>query len=124
VATWWVGVFFSVPLILAARAGAHPTLRASELLPSIGALLGFMAASAVLFGFTGYALARKGILATEWLTFADSPSMRWRFMADWWAHTASCGAAFVGGTVLCVMTYRRGLRRGQCIMKERPASED
>jgi len=30
VATWWVGAFFSVPLILAARAGARPTLQALE----------------------------------------------------------------------------------------------
>jgi hypothetical protein len=43
VATWWVGVFFAVPMILAARAGSRPALRASELLPSIASLLGFMA---------------------------------------------------------------------------------
>src|SRR5580704_5604682 len=58
VATWWVGAFFSVPMIFAARAGSLPTLRASELLPSIAFLLAFMAASAVLFGITGYILAR------------------------------------------------------------------
>ncbi|SRR6266550_6388902 len=71
VATWWVGVFFAVPMILAARAGSRPTLRASELLPSIESLLAFMAASAVLFGLTGYVLARKGVLATDWLSFAS-----------------------------------------------------
>ena len=49
VATWWVGVFFAVPMILAARAGSRPTLRASELLPPIAWLLACMAASAVLF---------------------------------------------------------------------------
>src|SRR6266550_9626885 len=62
VATWWVGVFFATPMILAARAGRRPALRASELLPSIASLLAFMAASAVLFGITGYVLARKGLL--------------------------------------------------------------
>lgn len=110
VATWWVGVFFAVPLILAARAGSHPVLRASELLPFIAMLLAVMAASAVLFGLTGYVLARMGVLATDWLTFTASPATRYRFMADWWAHTASYGAAFVGGIVLCVVTYRRRLR--------------
>jgi hypothetical protein len=113
IATWWVGAFFAIPMILAARAGTRPTLRASELLPPIAWLLAFMAVCAVLFGITGYVLARKGILATDWLTFSDSPSMRYRFMADWWAHTASYAAAFIGGTVLCVMTHRRRLRRGQ-----------
>jgi hypothetical protein len=110
VATWWVGVFFAVPMILAARAGSRPALRASELLTPISSLLAVMAASAVLFGIAGYVLARKGVLDTDWLTFSASPAMRYRFMADWWAHTASYAAAFVGGVVLCVMTYRRRLR--------------
>src|SRR5215831_1078639 len=52
-ATWWVGVFFAVPMILAARAGSKPALRAADLLPSIVCLLVVMAASAVLFGLTG-----------------------------------------------------------------------
>lgn len=112
-ATWWVGVFFAVPMIWAARAGSKPALRASELLPSIASLLVVMAASAVLFGMTGYVLARSGVLDTDWLTFTASPAMRYRFMADWWAHTASYGTAFVGGVVLCVMTYRRRLRLRQ-----------
>src|SRR5215831_9649129 len=86
-ATWWVGVFFAVPMILAARAGSRPALRAADLLPSI---------ACVLFGLTGYVLARNGVLATDWLTFTASPALRFRFMADWWAHTASYGTAFVG----------------------------
>jgi len=110
-ATWWVGVFFAVPMILAARAGAKPALRASELLRPIASLLAVMAASALLFGVIGYVLARNGVLATDWLTFTASRALRYRFMADWWAHTASYGTAFVGGVVLCVMTYRRRLRQ-------------
>lgn len=110
VATWWVGAFFAVPMIFAARAGRHRSLRASELIPSIASLLAFMALSAVVFGVTGYVLARKGVLATDWLTFSPDPAMRYRFMADWWAHSASYASAFLGGTVLCVMTYRRRLR--------------
>jgi hypothetical protein len=110
VATWWVGAFFAVPMILAARAGSRPALRALELLPSITTLLAFMAASAVMFGITGYVLARRGVLDTDWLTFSASPAMRYRFMADWWAHSASYAAAFVGGVVLCVVTYRRRSR--------------
>src|ERR1700745_506636 len=60
VATWWVGAFFAVPMILAARAGRRPVLPALELLPSIAILLAFMAAIAMLSGITGYALARSG----------------------------------------------------------------
>jgi hypothetical protein len=66
-----------------------------------------MAANAVLFGIIGYVLAKNGVVATDWLTFTDSPSQRYRFVADWWAHSASYGTAFVGGLVICVMTYRR-----------------
>ena len=69
VATWWVGAFFSVPLILAARAGARPTLRAAELLPSIAWLLASMGVCATLSGITGYVLARRGVLVTDWLSF-------------------------------------------------------
>ena|ERR1700730_2061446 len=112
VATWWVGTFFAVPMILAARAGRRPPLRASELVPSIAFLLAFMAAIAVLSGITGYVLARNGVLDTNRLTFSPLPATRYRFMADWWAHTASYGAAFVGGVVLCAVTYRRRLRPG------------
>jgi hypothetical protein len=107
IATWWGGVFFSVPLILSARAGARPTLRALELLPSIAWLLVSMGACALLSGITGYTLARRGVLATNWLSFTDSPAVRYRFMADWWAHSASYAAAFVGGIVLRALTYRK-----------------
>ena len=76
-------MFFAVPMILAARAGSRPVLRASELLPSIASLLAVMATSAAFFGITGYVLAQKGVLATDWLTFSASPGVRYRFMADW-----------------------------------------
>ncbi len=110
VATWWVGAFFSIPLIFAARAGSHPAVRASQLVRPVVLLLVFMAGCAVLFGVAGYALARTGVLATDWLTFSSSPDIRYRFMADWWAHTASYASAIAGGTWLCVMTYRRRLQ--------------
>jgi hypothetical protein len=111
VATWWVGVFFAVPMILAARAGRRRPLAASELLPSIAILLAFMAAIAMFSGITGYVLARRGVLDTEWLSVVfPLQTMRYRFIADWWAHTASYAAAFVGSIVLCAVTYRKRLR--------------
>ena len=109
-ATWRVGALFSVPLIVTARVGPRPALRAFELIPSIAFLLAFMAVSAVLFGVAGYVLARTGVLATDVLTFSPSRTIRYRFMAVWWAHSASYASAFIGGAVLCVMTYRRRFR--------------
>ena len=115
VATWWVGAVFAVPVILAARAGRCPPLPASQLLSSIMFLLAFMAAIAVLSGMTGYVLARKGVLDTEWLTIVfPMQAMRYRFMADLWAHTASYGSAFIGGIAVCVVTYRRRFELEDC----------
>lgn len=106
-ATWWVGVFLSIPMILAARAGPLPVIRASELRRPIALLLVFMAVCATLFGLTGYVLSRAGVLATDWLTFSSSPSSRYRFMAAWWAHSASYASGLIGGIVICIVTYRR-----------------
>lgn len=109
IATWWVGAFFSIPMILAARAGARFVLRASDLRWPIVGLLVFMAASALLFGLIGYFLAKAHVLDTEWLSFSNSPEVRYRFVADWWAHSASYASAFIGGIILCVLTYRKRL---------------
>jgi hypothetical protein len=60
---------------------------------------------------TGYVFARKGVLDTEWLTIVfPLQAMRYRFMADLWAHTASYGSAFVGGIPVCAVTYRLELQ--------------
>lgn len=110
IATWWVGAFFSIPMILAARAGSRRVLRAADIKRPIGWLLIFMAACAVVFGSAGYLLARRGVINSDWLSFTDSPVVRARFMADWWAHSASYASAFLGGTVVCILTYRKRLR--------------
>ena len=106
-ATWWVGVFLSIPMIFATRAGSLPVLKASDIRKPIGLLLILMALCAISFGLIGYFLAWRGVLATDWLTFSDSPGARYRFMADWWAHTASYASGLLGGVVLCISTYRR-----------------
>lgn len=114
-ATWWVGAFFSVPMILAARAGRRLPLPASELLRPILFLLTLMAAVALLSGTTGYFLARMEVLDTEWLSEVfPVQTMRYRFMADWWAHTASYATAFIGGTAVCATTYRKRIRLAAC----------
>jgi hypothetical protein len=93
----------------------QPNLASNRAIASVVSLLAVMAASAVLSGTIGYVLARRGVLATDWLTFTTSPALRYRFMADWWAPTASYGTAFVGGVVLCVMTFRRRRLRQELV---------
>jgi hypothetical protein len=110
IATWWMGAFLGVFLAIAARAGRKPKVAASDLVRPVIQLLSAMALIALLAGTAGYLLARTGVFG--------SPSIMWgfqrcsynAFVADWWAHSASYGAAALGGTVLCLMTYRKRVR--------------
>lgn len=106
IATWWDGAFLGTWLAIAARAGRKPVLSARELVLPICGLLGAMAVSALLAGCAGYVLAQKGFISgPSWMLLPRPRSSA--FMADWWAHTASYASAFVGGVVLCILTYRR-----------------
>ena len=108
IATWWVGLFLGVLLAVAARAGSRPKLRVSALLSPIGKLLLLMGGSALLFGVAGYLLAQRGVIAPpDWIASSLARSTHARFMADWWAHSASYGVGFVGGVVLSIVQYRR-----------------
>jgi len=109
IATWWAGAFLGTLLAIAARAGSRGTLRFSDLVLSITKLLIVMAVSAFAAGCLGYAFARAGLVSpSDWL--ALPPSRNAVFMADWWAHMASYGSAFVGGIILCVLTFHRRSR--------------
>src|SRR5262252_1985520 len=100
-ATWWVGVFFAVPMILAARAGSRPALRAADLLPSIACLLVVMAASAALpfygrlvgtYGFLWHCLCWRSRALCDDLSTTVSASaganglrgqwLKWRYYAN------------------------------------------
>lgn len=107
VATWWVGAILGILLAMTARLGSRPKLRVGVLLSPIGKLILVMAGSALLFGLTGYFLARWAMIAPPgWVSSSIAPSARARFMADWWAHNASYAAGFIGGIVLCIVQYR------------------
>ena len=111
IATWWVGAFLGILLAVAARVSSHPKLPASALLSPITKLLVVMAASAFLSGLTGFLLARRGLTVPPgWVALALTPSARARFVADWWAHSASYGVGFFGGIYLCVTQYRRRIQ--------------
>jgi len=108
IATWWVGSFLGLLLAIAARAGKRPALTAGHLFRPVCKLLLVMGTCATVSGILGFVLARRGmILPPEWMAFRLSTPAQFRFMADWWAHSASYGSGFVGGIGLCLMTYRR-----------------
>jgi hypothetical protein len=111
VATWWAGAMLGIPLALAARLGSRTKLTAKDALPLIARLLLVMAVCAGVFGIAGFQLAREGMVSPPgWVQSRLPPSRFPNFMADWWAHNASYGSAFVGGAVLWVIAYRRRKR--------------
>lgn len=111
IATWWVGASLGILLAVAARAGSRSKLPASVLLSPIAKLLFVMAACALLSGLTAFLLARRGLIAPpEWVAFSLAPSAYPRFMADWWAHSASYAVGFFGGIAICIAQYRRRIR--------------
>jgi len=108
IATWWVGGFLGLLLVIAARIGSRPKLRVSALLNPIGRLLLAMAASALVSGLVGFFLARHGAIAPPRWVISQLAPIKWeRFMADWWAHCASYSVGFFGGIALCISQYRK-----------------
>jgi hypothetical protein len=103
IATWWVGVFLGICLAIACRVGSSPRLSASDELRPIAWLLVMMGVCALVSGVVGFFWGQvpddmKGLLA---------PNLERRFLADWWAHSASYATGFLGGMVLCAMALRR-----------------
>jgi hypothetical protein len=114
IATWWVGLFLGVPLALVARLGRRPKLTAKQIAPSIFKLLCVMAVCALVSGITGYVLVSRGsVEMPEYIVQAIPAAHRVRFMADWWAHSASYLVGFVGGIVVIVMSGLRRRRPGE-----------
>lgn len=108
IATWWVGAFLGLLLVISARAGSRPKLPAIRVLNPILKLLMVMAGSAVLAGFSGFVLAREGVIPPPPWVSAKLPLVAHaRFMADWWAHGASYAVGFFGGILLCILQYRK-----------------
>lgn len=106
-ATWWVGASLGILLAFAARSGSRRALSARDLFRPLITLLSCMAIGALLAGTAGFFLARAGAISLDgWLAIAIPPAKHARFMADWWAHSASYVIGFLGGLVLCVRVYR------------------
>lgn len=112
-ATWWVGAGLGIFLALAARAGSRPPLSARDLIRPLAALLQCMAVAALLAGIAGFFLAVKGAIHLHgFLATAVPVAQHARFMADWWAHSASYLVGSLGGIALCIWVFvRRGRPR-------------
>ncbi len=109
IATWWAGAIIGLMLVIAARFGSRPCLVARDLIPSIAILMCTMAICAVVFGIVGYLWAPL----PPYLAEAVPVPMQRRLLADWWAHGASYGSGFVGGMVLCAVTWFRRVKLSQ-----------
>lgn len=108
IATWWIGLFLGVPLALVARSGRRTKLTARQLVRPISWLLIAMATLAFAAGLVGYILAARGtVRIPDFLADAIPPGHHVRFMADWWAHSASYLVGFVGGVVLIMCSWQR-----------------
>jgi hypothetical protein len=104
-ATWEVGAFLGVCVAIACRVGSPPRLAAGDMIAPIAWLLMAMAVCALVSGIIGFFWGpvpedMRGLLA---------PDLERRFLADWWAHSASYAAGFFGGMVLCAVAVRRRL---------------
>jgi hypothetical protein len=107
IATWWVGAFLGLLLVISTRAGSRPKLSAVSVFKPILKLLLVMAGGATLAGLSGFVLTREGIISPPEAVLANLPSVAHaRFMADWWAHSASYAVGFFGGIILCILQYR------------------
>ena len=111
IATWWVGVFLGVLLALSARAGSQPQFGAAELVRPIFVLLCVMALCAFAAGLTGFLMTRSGRIEVPPDVAAFLPPARYaRFMADWYAHSASYASGFFGGLILCGWVILKRIR--------------
>jgi hypothetical protein len=109
IATWWVGLILGMLLGVSARAGRHPPLTWRELRAPVATLLLGMAALATVAGISGYCVVEISGLRLTRLRLPDGKQQA--FITCLYAHTASYGAAFLGGITLCIRTALR--RRGR-----------
>lgn len=107
-ATWWVGAALGVLLSISARIGKRPPVTVRTLIRPVAILLIAMAASSFLAGITGFFLVRAHVISlVGWLGVVIPQSKHARFMADWWAHSASYLVGIVGGLILCYTTFTK-----------------
>jgi H+/Cl- antiporter ClcA len=108
VATWWVGLPIGVLLALSARIGPRNKLDAKQVLPFVRGLLIVMACCALAAGIAGYFV---GALPQD-IAGTIEPAHHRRFLADWWAHSASYASGAFGGLLVCGLVVRKRWMQG------------
>jgi len=106
IATWWAGAIIGLLLSTAARSGTRNRLAARQLAPSVACLMIAMALCALVFGTIGYF---RGAVPADVQELLPRELHR-RFLADWWAHSASYASGFLGGLTLCVIVLVKRFR--------------
>jgi hypothetical protein len=108
IATWWVGLFLGIVVMISAQARSRPRLTAQDLLRPTLILLTSTGLIALLAGITGYVLAQHGVVHLAGSLATSVPAARHvAFLADLWAHSAAYLAGFIGGIVVCVWVWRK-----------------
>ena len=103
-----MGVLLGIPLAITSRVGSRPKLYIHDLIRPIVVLLAAMAGCAVISGVIGYIWGQDS--ASNLAAVSLPPDLDRRFAADLWAHSASYLCGFLGGLILCVVTYRKRAR--------------
>ena len=106
IATWWAGAIIGLLIGVAARFGTRAQLTIRDLIPMIIVLIIFMATCAVIFGTIGYF---KGVMPIQNDPMIPVAIQR-RFLADWWAHSASYASGFLGGLTICAIVIVKRMR--------------
>jgi hypothetical protein len=108
IATWWVGLILGVPLAMAARLGQRPRLTARHLVRPLALMLLLVGLFATVAGLVGhYAARRQWVILLDPLASRIPPDRHIPFITDLWIHLASYAGAFLGGILICILTYRR-----------------
>lgn len=127
IATWWVGLFLGIVLMISAQAGrSKPQLTARELLRPMLVLLASTGIIALLAGVAGYVLAQIGVIYLIGSLAALVPeSKHLAFLADLWAHNAAYLVGFIGGIGICIRSWHtRGKLQGMQSDKSQRSRED
>ena len=112
-ATWWVGLIMGLVLAAAARLGRRPQRSPGSLIRPIVVLLVIMAMCATAAGVAGYFLGKsKSVTLAPHLAERVPVEKHPRYMACFFAHTASYWVGFVGGglNVAVVWASRKRIR--------------
>lgn len=106
-ATLPIGTAMGVVLALVSKSGEAPPYPNSRVVRGVVVLFFAMAVGAFLLGCLGYDLARRELVSVPLAWAHEIPlEKHHRFMAAWFAHSASYFVASVGGALFCMRIWR------------------